>query len=370
VIILALETSCDETAVSVVKNGNEVLSNVISSQIEFHKKYGGIVPEVAARKHIEVISPIIKEALEQAKVTFKDIDAVAVTYGPGLVGSLLVGICAAKAIAWAIDKPLIGVNHLEGHIYANFLSSPPLIPLSIKDGEGETPTKVGEGVRFPFVCLLVSGGHTMLVLVEGHGKYKTLGRTRDDAAGEAFDKIARFLNLGYPGGPIIDQLAKEGNPKAIGFKRPMIEEKFGYDFSFSGLKTAVVNFVRRLPAGQAGQSPIVPHMADIAASFQQTIVDVLVEKSIRAAKEFQCKEIALAGGVSANSLLRNQFSQRGREEGLSIYLPPFEYCTDNAAMIACAAYHRFVHLPLPAGRQASSLASRFNLSPVASLRLT
>ena len=348
--ILAIETSCDETSAAVVKDGSEVLSNVISSQIEFHKKYGGIVPEVAARKHIEVVSPVIKEALEQAKALLKDIDAVAVTYGPGLVGSLLVGLCAAKAIAWSLDKPLIGVNHLEGHIYANFLNSPPSSPSLNK--RGGNPNEVREGGSFPFTCLLVSGGHTMIMLVEDHGKYKTLGRTRDDAAGEAFDKVARFLGLGYPGGPIIDKLAKEGNPKAVKFTRPMPD---GYDFSFSGIKTGVVNYVSNTP------HPI-PHTPDIVASFQQAVIDVLVEKTIRAAKEYNCKDVALAGGVSANSELRTQLLTRCGAEGLTAHIPPFEYCTDNAAMIACAAYYQHASHPIP---HPSSLA----LSPIASLKL-
>jgi N6-L-threonylcarbamoyladenine synthase len=312
--ILAIETSCDETSAAVVKDGSEVLSNVVASQVEFHKKYGGIVPELASRKHIEVISPIIQEALDKAGASFKDLDAIAVTYGPGLVGSLLVGLCAAKAIAWSLNLPLIGVNHLEGHIYANFLLPSP---------------------QFPFICLLVSGGHTMLILVEDHGKYKTLGRTRDDAAGEAYDKVARFLNLGYPGGPIIDQLAKEGDPQAINFTRPMLAD--GYDFSFSGIKTAVVNFVNK---NQETATFSRRFLADLVASFQQAVVDVLVEKAVRAAKEFNCRSVALAGGVSANSLLRSQLKQRGEKEGLTVHIPPFEYCTDNAAMIGCAAYFK------------------------------
>ncbi|MEA3493269.1 MAG: tRNA (adenosine(37)-N6)-threonylcarbamoyltransferase complex transferase subunit TsaD [Candidatus Margulisiibacteriota bacterium] len=354
--ILAIETSCDETSAAVVKDGKRTLSNIVATQVEFHKKYGGIVPEVASRKHIEVINPIIKEALEKAKTKFKELDAVAVTYGPGLVGSLLVGLCAAKSIAYSLDIPLIGVNHHEAHIYANFLSSPPSVPLSISNGEGETRR---EGVRFPFVCLIVSGGHTMLVLVKDHGKYESLGRTRDDAAGEAFDKVARFLKLGYPGGPIIDKLAKEGNPKAISFTRPMLNQ--GFDFSFSGIKTAVVNYVNKQANRQTGKP-----VTDIAASFQQAVVDVLVEKTIRAAKENKCKTIALAGGVSANSQLREELTARCKKEKIKVHTPPLALCTDNAAMVGCAAfYHPLSVSPLIRGRKKEGV----KLSPVASLRL-
>lgn len=326
-IILAIETSCDETSAAIIKNGDEILSNIVASQVEFHKKYGGIVPEIASRKHIEVINPIIKEALEKANTKLKNLDAVAVTYGPGLVGSLLVGLCAAKAIAYSLNIPLIGVNHLEAHIYANFIGAKP---------------------KFPFICLIVSGGHTMLVLVKDHGKHHVLGRTRDDAAGEAFDKVARFLKLGYPGGPIIDKLAKEGDPNAIRFTRPMLEQ--GYDFSFSGIKTAVVNLVTRDPRLAT---------RDIVSSFQQAIVDVLVEKAIRAAKEYKCTSIALAGGVSANSILRKDLEIKALKQKIKVLIPPHELCTDNAAMVGCAGYY---HLK-------QKRISSFELQAVASLRL-
>ncbi len=342
---MAIETSCDETSAAVVRDGRHILSNIIATQVEFHKKYGGIVPEVASRKHIEVINPIIKAALEKAKTKFKDLDAVAVTYGPGLVGSLLVGLCAAKSIAYSLDIPLIGVNHLEAHIYANFLSPLPL-------GEGN---KRGEGICFPFICLVVSGGHTMLVLVKDHGKFQLLGRTRDDAAGEAFDKVARFLKLGYPGGPIIDKLAKAGDPTAIKFTRPMMDQ--GFDFSFSGIKTAVVNYVNKLSvvscSPDAGRGEL---LVNIVASFQQAVVDVLVEKTIRAAKEYKCKTIALAGGVAANSKLRNDLQAKAEAE---VIIPPPNLCTDNAAMVGCAGYYHFK----------KNKISDLKLPAVASLRL-
>ncbi len=329
-LILSLETSCDETSAAVVKDGRQVLSNIVSSQTEFHKKYGGIVPEVAARKHIEAVSPVIKEAMDVSGKAFKDIDAVGVTFGPGLPGSLIVGLSAAKAISFALKKPLIGVNHLEGHIYANFLTA---VNGSLS------------AVPFPFICLIVSGGHTQIVLVKDHCEYETLGRTRDDAAGEAFDKVARFLGLGYPGGPIIDKLAKEGDPDAVDFKRPMLDD--GYDFSFSGIKTAVVYYVKKsppLPLGPSvveglGEGPGVRVM-DLVSSFQKAVVDTLKEKTIRAAKEKGVKTVMLAGGVSANSLLRKNLSEECRKEGIGCRIPPLELCTDNAAMIGCAAYYR------------------------------
>lgn len=353
-IILAIETSCDETSAAVVKNGSstslgtsqEILSCVVSTQVEFHKKYGGVVPEIASRKHIEVVNPVIQQALDKAKIKQKDLDAVAVTYGPGLIGALLVGVCAAKAIAYSLDIPLIGINHLEGHIYANFLEVSR--DQGIKASSSLKPRNLETLIPFPFVCLMVSGGHTMLVLVEDHGKYKVLGRTRDDAAGEAFDKVARFLKLGYPGGPIIDKLAKEGNPKAIEFKRPMMEKHFGYDFSFSGIKTAVVNFVTQ-DSGHKTQ--------DLVASFQQAVVDVLVDKTLRAAKEYNCKTICLAGGVAANSCLRSELQAKGKD--FNIVIPPLSLCTDNAAMIGCAAYYKLK----------SGETSQLDLRPVANLSL-
>jgi N6-L-threonylcarbamoyladenine synthase len=313
--ILSIETSCDETSAAVVENGHKVLSSVVASQVEFHRKYGGIVPEVASRKHIEVIAAVVKQALDDAKIPLKKIDAVAATYGPGLVGSLIVGLNYAKAIAYALNIPFIPVNHIEGHIYANFIAS---------------------HLSFPFVCLVVSGGHTQLVLVKDHGKYETLGRTRDDAAGEAFDKVARFLGIGYPGGPIIDKMAKKGDPEAINFPRAMIDD--GYDFSFSGLKTAVVNYVKK--------NGMPKKLNDIVASFQQAAVDILVAKTIRAAKDLpagrhgkKVRWIALAGGVSANSRLREDLKLRAKKEGFEISVPPLNLCTDNAAMIGSVGYY-------------------------------
>ena len=336
--ILAIETSCDETSAAVVSSGNKILSNVVATQTEFHQKYGGIVPEIASRKHIELISPVIQEALDKAKTSFKKIDAVACTYGPGLVGSLLIGLCAAKAIAWSCKIPLIGVNHLEGHIYANFLG-----PHAAKPP------------RFPFICLIVSGGHTSIVYAKKAGQYETLGRTRDDAAGEAFDKVARVLKLGYPGGPVIDGLAQHGNPHAIEFKRPMIERNFGYDFSFSGIKTGVINFVNKHKGFK---------VEDLAASFQAAVVDVLVEKTFQAAKDKKVKTICLAGGVSANSGLRERFEECANEGGvtsprLQLFVPPLSLCTDNAAMIGAAAYHKFKNKEF----------ADLSLRPVASLKI-
>lgn len=317
IITLAIETSCDETSCAVVKNGREVLSNIISSQVDIHRKYGGVVPEVASRKHIENINLIIQQALDEANVTFNDIDIVGVTRGPGLVGALLVGISSAKAIAYALDKPLVGVNHIEGHICANYIEHKDLEP--------------------PFTCLVVSGGHTYLVYVKDYTEYEMVGRTRDDAAGEAFDKVARTLGLSYPGGPEIDRLSKIGNPNAIQFPRVYLENN-SYDFSFSGLKTAVLNYLNL--ARQKGEEI---RVEDVAASFQQAVIEVLVDKSIRLAKERKTDKIVLAGGVAANQGLRELLIKRGQEENIEIFYPSIKLCTDNAAMIGSAAYFNFIN---------------------------
>ncbi len=317
IITLAIETSCDETSCAVVKNGREVLSNIISSQVDIHRKYGGVVPEVASRKHIENINLIIQQALDEANVTFNDIDIVGVTRGPGLVGALLVGISSAKAIAYALDKPLVGVNHIEGHICANYIEHKDLEP--------------------PFTCLVVSGGHTYLVYVKDYTEYEMVGRTRDDAAGEAFDKVARTLGLSYPGGPEIDRLSKIGNPNAIQFPRVYLENN-SYDFSFSGLKTAVLNYLNL--ARQKGEEI---RVEDVAASFQQAVIEVLVDKSIRLAKERKTDKIVLAGGVAANQGLRELLIKRGQEENIRILYPSIKLCTDNAAMIGSAAYFNFIN---------------------------
>ncbi|EOD00058.1 tRNA (adenosine(37)-N6)-threonylcarbamoyltransferase complex transferase subunit TsaD [Caldisalinibacter kiritimatiensis] len=316
IITLAVETSCDETSVAVVKNGREVLSNIISSQVEVHKKFGGVVPEVASRKHVEAINMIVQKALDESNITFEDIDVVGVTYGPGLVGALLVGLSTAKALAFANDIPVVGVNHIEGHISANYIEHKDLEP--------------------PFVCLVVSGGHTHLVYVKDYGDYEVLGKTRDDAAGEAFDKVARALKLGYPGGPIIDKLAKEGNEEAIDFPRAYLEDG-SYDFSFSGLKSAVLNYLNSKK--QKNEDIVVE---DVAASFQQAVIEVLVEKTIQAAKDKGVKIVTLAGGVAANEGLRNLMRKRCKEEGIQIKYPSKILCTDNAAMIGCAAYYDYI----------------------------
>ena len=313
--ILAIESSCDETAAAVVKNGRIVLSNVISSQIALHTLYGGVVPEIASRKHIEKINQVIEEALTEANMELSQMDAIGVTYGPGLVGALLVGVAEAKAISYATGIPLVGVHHIEGHVSANYIEHPDLEP--------------------PFLCLIVSGGHTHLVIVKEYGEYEIIGRTHDDAAGEAYDKVARAIGLGYPGGPKIDKLAKEGNPSAIPFPRAHVEG-CPYDFSFSGLKSAVLNYLHH-----AEQLREKINRADVAASFQAAVVDVLVEHTLQAAKEYGIDKIALAGGVASNSALRAGMEAACQKAGKKLYFPSPIYCTDNAAMIGAAAYYEY-----------------------------
>ncbi len=313
-LILGIESSCDETAAAVV-NGRIVLSNVISSQIDIHTLYGGVVPEIASRKHTERINQVIRQALSEADVQLSDIDAIAVTYGPGLVGALLVGVAEAKAISFATGIDLIGVHHIEGHISANYIEHPDLEP--------------------PFLSLVVSGGHTHLVNVVDYGVYEILGRTRDDAAGEAFDKVARAIGLGYPGGPKIDKTAKEGNPDAITFPRAKVEGSI-YDFSFSGLKSAVLNYLNGCE--MKGETICVP---DVAASFQKAVVDVLVEHSMEACRERGCRKFAIAGGVAANSALRAAMVEACRQNQIDFYYPSPVFCTDNAAMIAVAGYYEY-----------------------------
>ena len=316
VLILAIESSCDETAAAVVKNGREVLSNVINTQIAIHTEYGGVVPEIASRKHIENINPVIKKALTDAGVTLDDIDAIGVTYGPGLVGALLVGVAEAKAIAFAKNKPLVGVHHIEGHISANYVENKELEP--------------------PFVALVVSGGHTHLVKVNDYGEYEIIGRTRDDAAGEAFDKVARAIGLGYPGGPKIDKLAKEGNPEAIEFPRAHVDDA-PYDFSFSGIKSAVLNYINS--ANMQGKEI---NRADVAASFQKAVVDALVSRAVKLAKECGMDKLAIAGGVASNSALRAAVQEECAKNNIRFYSPSPVLCTDNAAMIGVAAYYEYI----------------------------
>lgn len=315
-LILGIESSCDETAAAVVKNGRQVLSNVISSQIDIHTLYGGVVPEIASRKHIEKINQVIEEALLQAEVTLEEIDAISVTYGPGLVGALLVGVGEAKAIAYAANKPLVGVHHIEGHIAANYIEHPELEP--------------------PFLCLVVSGGHTHLVQVKEYDQFEIIGCTHDDAAGEAFDKVARAIGLGYPGGPKIDKIAREGNPHAIEFPRAKIAGA-EFDFSFSGVKSAVLNYLNSCEMKQ-----IEINRADVAASFQQAVVDVLVGRAVAAAKKLGESKIAVAGGVAANSYLRETMQKECDKAGLALCYPSPIYCTDNAAMIAAQGYYDFM----------------------------
>ena len=314
--ILGIESSCDETAAAVVKNGREVYSNIISSQIDLHTLYGGVVPEIASRKHMEKINQVIEEALKVAGMTLDQMDAIAVTYGPGLVGSLLVGVSAAKAIAYAKKLPLVGVHHIEGHVAANFIEHPELEP--------------------PFICLIVSGGHTHLVIVKDYGEFEILGRTRDDAAGEAFDKVARSIGLGYPGGPKIDKVAKEGNPNAIIFPKAKVDGA-PFDFSFSGIKSSVLNYLNH--AKMRGETV---NSADLAASFQHAVVEVLVEHAISAVKQYGFHKLAMAGGVASNSALRAAMSQACEKENILLYYPSPIYCTDNAAMIGAAGYYEFI----------------------------
>lgn len=308
-IILGIESSCDETSVAVVKNGREVLSNVINTQISIHELYGGVVPEIASRNHVENISPVMKEALKQANVTLDDIDGIACTYGPGLVGALLVGVAYAKALSYASGKPLIATNHIEGHIAANYITYKELKP--------------------PFLTLLISGGNTQIVLVKDYTRFEILGKTRDDAVGEAFDKVARVIGLGYPGGPKMDKLAKEGTPN---IELPKVHVD-GLDFSFSGLKTAVINLHHKMPD---------INKADLAASFEKNVAEILIENTKKAIKETGISKIALTGGVSANSYIREEFSKLQDEKDIEVYYPELKLCTDNAAMIASAGYYNFI----------------------------
>lgn len=333
VLVLGIESSCDETAAAVVKNGREVLSNVINSQIDIHKRYGGVVPEIASRCHIEAVNTVVDEALEKAGVTFDDIDVIAVTYGPGLVGALLVGVATAKALAYALRKPLVNVHHIKGHICANYVTHNDLEP--------------------PFTCLVASGGHSHIVYAKDYMDYEIMGMTRDDAAGEAFDKIARVLGLGYPGGPKIDALAKEGNPHAVEFPRVKMGEG-SLDFSFSGVKTAVINHVHKLE--QKGEEY---NKADIAASFQNAVTDALVEHTLEAAKRKCSDTVVIAGGVASNSALRKKMTAEAEKIGIKVLYPTPILCTDNAAMIAAAGYYEYI-----AGKRAD-----MSLNAVASLSL-
>ncbi len=333
ICILAIESSCDETAAAVVKNGREVLSNIIYSQIVLHTEYGGVVPEIASRKHIEKINQVIEQALSEAHMKLEEMDAIAVTYGPGLVGALLVGVSAAKAISFASGIPLVGVHHIEGHISANYIENKDLEP--------------------PFICLVVSGGHSHLVVVKDYGEYEILGRTRDDAAGEAFDKVARAIGLGYPGGPKIDKISKEGNPDAIHFPRAKVAEA-EYDFSFSGLKSAVLNYLNSCQ--MKGEEV---NRADVAASFQKAVIDVLVAHSMDAVKRYGFNKFAIAGGVASNSSLRAAFEEACAKNKIQFYHPSPIFCTDNAAMIGAAGYYEFV----------KGVRSGYDLNAVPNLKL-
>jgi N6-L-threonylcarbamoyladenine synthase len=313
-LIMGIETSCDETAAAIVEDGEKIISNVVASQINIHQKYGGVVPEIASRKHMEYIIPLINQALDEAGKKLTDLSGIAVTYGPGLIGSLLVGLSVAKAISYAKNIPFIGVNHLEAHIYANLLEHKEIEP--------------------PLICLIVSGGHTSLVYIKDFGEYKLLGQTKDDAVGEVFDKIARVLDLTYPGGPIIEKLSKEGNASAIKFPRPLINEK-SYNFSFSGLKTAVIYYIKKLKE----EDKDIP-IKDVLASFQQAVIDVLIEKTLRAASKYKIKQIVLAGGVAANESLREEFKEKANNLNIKVFYPSIFLCTDNAAMVASVGYFK------------------------------
>jgi N6-L-threonylcarbamoyladenine synthase len=326
-LILGIDTSCDDTSAAVVEDGTMIMSNIVSNQNEIHIKYGGIVPELASRRHVEMITPVVNEALANAKAGFSDIDAIAVTHGPGLIGSLLVGVCFAKSLSYVHSIPIVAVNHLEGHICSYYLENKPV---------------------FPFLALVVSGGHTSIYKVAGTGNYEEIGRTRDDAAGEAYDKVAKLLGYGYPGGPIIDEMATKGDPQSVKFPRAFLKD--GYDFSFSGLKTSVLNYVRKNPEAIK---------EDIAASFQVAVIDVLVGRSIEVAKKHGISRIALSGGVSANKGLRNAMKVKASEAGCEVFLPSANLCTDNAAMIASAGYYHFIN---------GEIAS-FDLNPKAYLPL-
>lgn len=315
IITIGIESSCDETSAAVVKNGREVLSNVISTSLDLHKIYGGVVPEIASRKHLEFIVPAVDSALREAGIKKERLDAIGVTYGPGLVGGLLVGLMAAKALAYSLEKPLVGVHHLEGHISANYIENKELEP--------------------PFTALVASGGHSHIVYVSDYGKYRIYGRTRDDAAGEAYDKVAREIGLGYPGGPIIDKVAREGNPNAIKF--PKVHFPDSYDFSFSGIKTAVLNYLNK--AKMQGSEVNVP---DVCASFQNAVTEILTENTFRCAKELGTDKVVLAGGVAANSALRAAFTEAAKKNNMKFYRPSPILCTDNGAMIASAAYYAFI----------------------------
>jgi len=319
-LILGIDTSCDDTSASVVEDGRKIISNIVSSQSEIHSRYGGIVPELASRRHIEMIMPVVDEAIKQAGISLQDLSAVAVCNGPGLIGSLLIGCSFAKAVCYSRNIPLIAVNHLEGHLLSVFLQSP--------------------SPEFPFLSLIVSGGHTSLHIAEDYGRYIEIGKTRDDAAGEAYDKVSKLLGLGYPGGPVIDRLAQKGDPMAIDFPRAYLPESF--DFSFSGLKTAVLQFLRKEKLLDTPMPPESELLHNIAASFQAAVVDVLVKKTELAVKKKWIKQVTLSGGVSANSGLRKKMLEAGREQGFGVSVPPVSLCTDNAAMIAAAAHHRFI----------------------------